>query len=817
MLRRELINILAGTVLIVTMLVVPGAAQAQADDQGGHLGHHPGGGGPPVPAASAQDAPDPSSAPPGGGMGGGGMGGMMKGMMGAPPPHGPAPGPGVQSGDGMSVPAAPGPDARPVGETGMGDFRPGPGAAGREMGKGGPSAGSGKPFGGGGCGGGAGCAGGGRDKPFYPALMNMPLLTPDARRIIETEAAKRLGAGAEAITTGEMPLHQALSVNDPAAIQQAIAGVRQGVMQVESGASALQAVNQAQPPRLIALTWFNSQMSTAAAAEGVTEDDGPWGLSWFHLGLMLFLVACLLVAILAFYARSRRIGQLAQQLTPGAPPAAAAGGSKSTPSAAGAASPPTAGAAPPAAASGAAPLGAGPKPLAPVAGASPSPPAAEAKPPAPAAGASPPPPPAAGAQPPLPAQGSKPAASPGKPWSGKLRVGAIFQETHNVKTFHMIEQDGSAIPFTFLPGQFLAFATEVDGKRIHRSYTIASSPAQRNYVEITVKREDQGMESRYLHDTVAVGDLLEVTGPSGVFTFTGTEAESIVLIAGGIGITPMMCILRYLTDIAFPGDIFFLYGARKLEDFIFCEELEYLKKRHANLHFKATMETAEKLSWTGAVGKISKEFIADAVPEIAHRRVHVCGPPVMMEAVKTELGELGVPKDKIKTEAFGPTLGSLPGPPSAAAPESKPAPAAQAAGPASPAGAAKAPAPAADAAPPATPAAATPAAAPAPPAGAAAATPAAAPAAAAQVEVQFTKSGKTGPLAPDQPVLEAAEAIGVVIDFSCRVGICGVCVVPLTKGTVTMAVQDGLRPEDKARGIVLACQAKSPASLVVDA
>lgn len=87
----------------------------------------------------------------------------------------------------------------------------------------------------------------------------------------------------------------------------------------------------------------------------------------------------------------------------------------------------------------------------------------------------------------------------------------------------------------------------------------------------------------------------------------------------------------------------------------------------------------------------------------------------------------------------------------------------------------------------------------------------------AQAEVQFSKSGKTGPLAADKCVLEAAEAIGVAIDFQCRVGICGICVVPLQEGSVTMEVQEGLRPEDKARGIILACQAKSAGNLVVDA
>ena len=571
---------------------------------------------------------------------------------------------------------------------------------------------------------------GGGAKPFYPALMDMPALTPEARRFIEAEAARRLGVGSEAITTGQAPLHIALSANDPAAMQQSIAGVREGVFLAESGAAALQAVAEGQQPRQLALAWFKGQMSTPSGT-GTDMNDGPWGLSWMHLIIMAFLVAALLGAIFIHYARLRRIDGLVQRLTPGAASTAQ-----------------------------------------PVAGA--------AKAPAPAAAGAKP---AAGAAPPVAA-----VAPDNKPkvWSGALRVAAIFQETAAVKTFRLVALNDGEMPFTFRPGQFLSFSAEIEGKPIRRSYTIASAPTQRGYVEITVKREEHGAESRYLHDCVAVGDHLQVTGPSGVFTFTGEEADSIVLISGGVGITPMMCVTRYLTDLAFPGDIFFIHGARAAGDLIFREELGYLEKRHANMHVVLTIADYEDASWTGTKGQVSKELIALSVPDIARHRVHVCGPPGMMDAVKAHLAELGVPLDKIKSEAFA---APSPAPAAPTAPASAAAPAAPA--PASPLPAATAP-------------------------GATAADPAA-PAPSAQAEVKFTKSGKSGALAPDKCVLEAAEAIGVSIDFVCRVGTCGTCVVPLTEGEVTMAVQDGLRPEDKARGIILACQAKSVGNLVVDA
>ena len=380
-----------------------------------------------------------------------------------------------------------------------------------------------------------------------------------------------------------------------------------------------------------------------------------------------------------------------------------------------------------------------------------------------------------------------------RPWSGTLRVAAIFQETHDTKTFRMMNPQGGGIPFTFLPGQFLTFSAEIEGKRIRRSYTIASSPIQSGYVEVTVKRQEHGGVSQYLHDRVAVGSLVDLTAPAGRFTFTGEEA-SIVLIAGGVGITPMMSVMRYLTDISYPGEIFFLFGARTTEDFIFREELEYLQRRHANLHIAATMSRAAGTAWMGPEGPVSKEFIAHAVPEISRRRIHLCGPPPMMDAVKAELAELDVPKERVETEAFGPAEGMVPPDSLEAMPP------------------AEAPHPA-EAPPPATPAPSPPTV-PSPVArtGGNGASP---PLDASQI--RFTISGKTGPLLPNQPVLEAAEAIGVDIDYSCRVGTCGTCKVKLLEGAVTMEVEVGLDPGDKERGLILACQAKSTGNLVIEA
>jgi ferredoxin-NADP reductase len=353
-------------------------------------------------------------------------------------------------------------------------------------------------------------------------------------------------------------------------------------------------------------------------------------------------------------------------------------------------------------------------------------------------------------------------------WSFPLRIGRIFQETPDVKTFRLMNPLGGVLPFSYLPGQFLTVAVPVDGTPVKRSYSIASSPTRHDYAEITVKHEEGGVVSSFLHARVTVGYLVECSGPAGTFIFTGRECTCILLIAGGVGITPLMSVLRYLLDRSWSGDIFLLYGCRTPQDIIFREELEYLQRRHPNLRVVVTVSHPEGTDWQGPTGRITKELLAAFGPDLPSRYVHICGPVPMMEAVKQMLAELGMPRERIKTEAFGPALGKAERTPSAAA-----APADRGTQ--------------GDAA------------------------------AVALPTVTFSLSDKSASLPPDTVILEVAEEIGVDIDYSCRVGICGVCRIQLISGHVTMAVEEGLQPGDKEKGMILACQAKAEENVTVEA
>ncbi len=544
----------------------------------------------------------------------------------------------------------------------------------------------------------------------FPEMMNAPKLDPEARARLKAAGDERVREGTAIIADGLERLAGAAEVEDHAGMQAALARVREGTARMESGVAMRRvAAGQAEPPAA-ATEWLKREMNLTPPPTAPTARSGPFGLSWFHFVVMAALIGFAAAMVVMYYRKMRRAADLLQALT-----GASAGGTASASPA-------------PAAAPTALSL---PAPMAPSAAAS------EPQP-----------------GPPVPTTGR---------WSGRLRVARVFQETPDVKTFRLMNPLGGVLPFTYLPGQFLTLAVLTDVRLVKRAYTIASSPTQHDYVEVTVKHEAGGVVSGYLHERVREGDLLDCSGPSGSFVFTGRECKCILLVGGGVGITPLMSVVRYLTDRAWAGDIYLIYSVHTPKDFIFREEIEYLARRHPNFRAVATVSHPEGIDWVGQTGRITKELITKSVPDLASRYVHVCGPVPMMEAVKKELAELGVPAERIKTEAFGPALG-------------KPVPE-------------------------------VPPALPTPTTGTAVALP----------TVTFARSHKAAPLPHDKTVLDAADAAGVEIDNSCRVGTCGTCRVRLLSGAVTMAVEDGLEPGDKEKNIILACQAKSTGDVAVEA
>lgn len=238
-------------------------------------------------------------------------------------------------------------------------------------------------------------------------------------------------------------------------------------------------------------------------------------------------------------------------------------------------------------------------------------------------------------------------------WKGTLRVAKIFTETPNVRTFRFQMIDGEDIPFRHQAGQYLNIKLPVDGKIVRRSYTIASSPEQSNYIEISVKREDQGVGSRYLHDHVKEGDQIEIGAPAGRFVFADDEHQAVTLIAGGVGVTPMMSIARSLTNRSWAGQIYFVFAARTEEDLIFRQELDYLQDRFPNFNVLFTLTgLPEGHTWSGATERLNSNLLGEFVPDVTQHPALICGPKGMMDATCDLLKSMGLQDSWILTEEF---------------------------------------------------------------------------------------------------------------------------------------------------------------------
>jgi ferredoxin-NADP reductase len=348
-------------------------------------------------------------------------------------------------------------------------------------------------------------------------------------------------------------------------------------------------------------------------------------------------------------------------------------------------------------------------------------------------------------------------------WKGELVVTKVFDETPDVRTFRLAAPDGGPLPFDYEAGQYLNLALEIAGAPVRRSYTIASSPTRRGYCELTIKRKADGYASGHLHDTLSVGSRLKVSAPAGRFVFDRMSAKSVVLLAGGVGITPVMSMLRALTDGCWAGEIYLVFAARTRKDVIFEDELEYLRKRFSNLHVTVTLSNEPDAAWTGARGRLTEAFLAGALPAARDVPVYLCGPERMMDDTRAMLVAMGFAPDAVYTEAF-------------VSPASAPALTAGASAPAETSDASD-----------------------------------------RLVTIRFAKSGRSAECRGAQTVLEAAEEAGVSVPFECRSGICGQCKLRLLDGAVTMDAEDALTDADRKGGRILACQAHPTRDVSVEA
>jgi len=232
-----------------------------------------------------------------------------------------------------------------------------------------------------------------------------------------------------------------------------------------------------------------------------------------------------------------------------------------------------------------------------------------------------------------------------------LRVSEIITETQSASTVRLVSAEGYLPPFQ--AGQYINILVEINGVRTSRPYSIASSPAQTGYYDITVKRVEGGFVSDYLLDRTGTGQALESSSPAGTFYFNPLfHHRDMVLIAGGSGITPFMSMIREVTDRGLDRSIHLIYGNRKEDDIIFDAELRDRASRHDNFMFTPVIAEPSK-GCTEHTGFITADLMRTVLDNTDSKTYYLCGPKEMYDFCLPEIDKLGVPSRQVRRELFG--------------------------------------------------------------------------------------------------------------------------------------------------------------------
>lgn len=345
-------------------------------------------------------------------------------------------------------------------------------------------------------------------------------------------------------------------------------------------------------------------------------------------------------------------------------------------------------------------------------------------------------------------------------------------EGGEICSFYLVPHDGKEIP-RFNPGQYLTFnlRLHVREKPLIRCYSLSNSPFERSYYRVSIKRLDPppkapptappGLSSNFFCTKLKEGDILDVKAPSGEFYLDLSSHTPVVLIGGGIGLTPVLSMLDAICDAESNRETWLFYGIRNGSEHIMREHLAQLEAEHENVHLHVCYDSAREGVDTMGVDYHHAEWVSvDLFKRVLpsnNYEFYICGPPPMMKSLTEGLDDWGVPKKHVNFEAFGP----------ASVKKAKPA-------------AKKTPA-----------------------------------AGAAAIEIEFAKSGKT--LTWDgsaENILDLAEENDIEIEYGCRTGSCGTCVTAVKGGEFDHIKTPGASHEDTS---CLACIAVPKSNLTLDA
>jgi ring-1,2-phenylacetyl-CoA epoxidase subunit PaaE len=239
-----------------------------------------------------------------------------------------------------------------------------------------------------------------------------------------------------------------------------------------------------------------------------------------------------------------------------------------------------------------------------------------------------------------------------------LKVSQVIEETHDTKTFVMVDADEGARPWDYWAGQYLTFRFDsITEKPVVRSYTMSSSPNQLDTCAFTVKRVDKGLISNWLCDHVKVGDILRARGPIGRFIYESEkDLEHLVMVAAGSGVTPFVSIMREFENrvgsVGAPQKMSLLVSYRSREDLILWDDLKRIAGK-SGCKVYTTLSRDSGASQDFWQGRINREMIECVVgKDFANATFMSCGPTAIMDLTSEVARTHGVASEQIKTESF---------------------------------------------------------------------------------------------------------------------------------------------------------------------
>ncbi len=255
----------------------------------------------------------------------------------------------------------------------------------------------------------------------------------------------------------------------------------------------------------------------------------------------------------------------------------------------------------------------------------------------------------------------------GAPWSGwrKFEVTQTVDECGGVKSFYLRAHDQKPIP-GFLPGQFLTFQLDIPGqqKKIVRCYSLSDCPRDDHY-RVTIKRLPEGLVSGFFHDHVKEGSILDIKAPSGGFFLDTNKETPVVLIGGGVGITPLLSMLNSVVESKSPRKVWLFFGVRNSDEHIMKAHLDQIAREYSQVELRVCYSQPLAADVLGRDYHHGERISLKAIKAelgTSNYDFFICGSAPMMKTVIDGLRDWGVPETKIRREAFGPASVKKPAP-----------------------------------------------------------------------------------------------------------------------------------------------------------